>query len=229
MAKMNRVSLARKRELEEPDVVLSFLQRATVWVSLHRRQILISAGAFLAAVMIIVGGAYYFARTEKVAFDRLAGISPAALDKTTADADKQNKAMEAYRQLNEEYGRTYAGKVAGLKYAEAVYQAGDYEKAITAYREALSDFKGNAFLRALALNGLGYAHEARSEYDQAITCFQQILDDPEAMIKDEPLFHLGRLYALKGDKENSQAMFSRLLKDYPDSSYAKIIREGESG
>jgi tetratricopeptide (TPR) repeat protein len=229
MAKMNRVSLARKRELEEPDAVLSFLQRATVWVSLHRRQILMSAGAFLAAVIIIVGGAYYFARTEKTAFDRLARISPAIPDNTTADADKQNEAMDAYRQLNEEYGRTFAGKIAGLKYAEAAYQAGDYEKAIAAYREALSDFKGSPFLKALALNGLGYAHEAKSEYDQALTCFQQLLDDTEATIKDEPLFHLGRLYALKGDKENSQAMFSRLVKDYPDSSYAKIIRESESG
>jgi tetratricopeptide (TPR) repeat protein len=229
MAKMNRVSLARKRELEEPDAILSFLQRATIWVSLHKRQIMISAGAFMAAVILMVGGAYYLARTEKVAFDRLAGISPATPDNLAAADGKKTETTEEYQKLNEKYGRTLAGKIAGLKYAEGCYKAGDYEKAIAAYQAALSDFEKNSFFRILALNGLGYAHEARGEYDQALTCFQRILDDPGATIKDEPLFHLGRLYALKGDKENSQAMFSRVIKDYPDSSYAKIVREGGNG
>jgi tetratricopeptide (TPR) repeat protein len=229
MAKMSRVSLARKRELEEPDAILSFLQRATIWVGLHKRQIGISVGAFMAVLILLMGGAYYFARSEKVAFDQLAGINPMAPDNPAAADGKSAEKTEAYRQLNEKYGRTVAGKIAGLKYAEACFKAGDYEKAVAAYRQALSDFKGNAFLKALALNGLGYAHEARKEYDQALDCFKQLLDDAESVNKAEALFNAGRLYALKGDGENSQAMFSRVIKDYPDSSYAKIVQEGGNG
>lgn len=228
MAKMSRVSLARKRELEQPDVILSFLQRATVWVGLHRRQTTIAAGALLAIVVIIAAGAYFSARSDKVAFNRLTQIMPVNIDDPGADIDKAGIAEE-YRLLNKKYGGSVAGKIAGLKYADACYETGDYEKATAAYRKALSDFKGNSFFRILALSGLGYTYESSGDYDQAVTCFTKILDDPEATIKDEALFHLGRLYALKGDLKNSRAMFSRIIDDHPDSFYARIVRDGNSG
>ena len=121
-----------------------------------------------------------------------------------------------------------AGKIAGLKFAEISYQTGNYEKAIAAYEKALSDFKDTPFFKTIALNGLGYAHEANGDYDQAMACFRQILDDPQTAIKDKALFHLGRLYELSGDSESSRKMFSRIVADYPDSLYAEIVREGGS-
>ncbi len=228
MAKISRVSLARKRELEKPDVILDSLQRVSSWTGLHKRQVIVTAVILMAVIVVITGVSYCSIRAEQKAFDRLTQIMPVNSENAEAGGDKVD-AAEQYRLLNEKYGRTLAGKIAGLKYADDCYHSKDYEKAIAAYRKALSDFEDSDFFRTLALNGLGYAYEASGAYDQASACFKQILDDPRATIKDQALFHLGRLYELSGDLKNSRAMFERIVADYPDSLYARIVREGDSG
>ena len=226
MAKISRVSLARKRELEQPDVVLSFLQRASLWVAGHRLQTAVAAGAFIAVVVILAGATFFSSRAEKKAFDRLTQIAPA---NAAAEADQAADVAEQYRLLNKKYNGTVAGKIAGLKYADACYQNKDYEKAIAAYRKALSDFDDVGFLKKLALTGLGYTYEAIGDDDQAVSCFTRILEDPQVVVKDEALFHLGRLYGRQGDVKNTREMFGRIVADYPDSLYADIAREGSRG
>ena len=222
MAKFSRVSLERKKELEKPDAILEFLQRASLWVSLHKRETAVAAGAFLGVVLLVSGLTYFSARSEKIAFEQLTQISRQKSD----GADKAELA-EAYRQLNKKRGGTVAGEIAGLKYADACYNAGDYENAITAYQKALSDFKGNDFLEIMALNGLAYTYEAAGDYGRAITTFKQIVDNPHAPIKDKALFNLGRMYERQGDTSNSREMFKRIISDYPDSLYARVVKEGD--
>lgn len=224
MAKISRVSLARKKELEKPDAILEFLQRTSVWVSAHRRQTTIAAVSFFGIITIIAGVTYFSARSEKIAFARLTEISR----KSDTGVDKK-ELLEDYRMLNKKRGGTVAGEIAGLKYADACYEAGDYENAITAYQNALSDFKSNAFLEIMALNGLAYAYEAVGDFDQAIASFKQILDAPRAPIKDKALFNLGRLYERQGDSAASRDMFNRITTDYPDSLYATIVKENIGG
>ena len=224
MAKFSRVSLERKKELEKPDAILEFLQRASLWVSLHRRQTAIAAGAFLGVVILISGLTYFSARSEKIAFERLTQIS-----RQQADGAEKSELTKAYRELNKKRGGTVAGEIAGLKYADACYKAGDYENAITAYQKAVSDFKGKDFLEIMAWNGLAYTYEAAGDYDRAISTFKQVLENPQSPIKDKALFNLGRLYERKGDTDSSRKMFDRITSDYPDSLYARIVKEGNAG
>ena len=221
MAKISRVSLARKRELEKPDAVLSFLQQASLWLSTNKQQATIAAGAVLAVIIFVAVGTYVYSQAKEKAFNRLTRIMQVTPDPSGAAAST----AEEYKQLNKKYSHTTAGKIAGLKYADACYQAGDYENAITSYQKALSDFKNTPFFKIMALNGLGYSYESSGKYDQAITAFKKILDDPKASIKDETLFNLGRLYERQGDLKSSRGMFDRILADHPDSFYATLVRE----
>ena len=224
MAKISRVSLARKKELEKPDAILEFLQRASLWVNLHKRQAAIAAVVFLSIVALFSGLVYFSARSEKIAFARLTQIS----QEKTDGADKSDLAA-AYRQLNKKRGGTVAGEIAGLKYADACYSAGDYENAITAYQKAISDFKNKNFLKIMALNDLAYTYEAAGDYDRAISTFKQVLDNPQSPIKDKALFNLGRLYERRGDTDSSRKMFGRIISEYPDSLYARIVKEDNAG
>ncbi len=221
MAKMSRVSLARKRELEKPDRILEFLQSVSLWVSQNRKQTAIAAGSFLGIVIVVSAVFYFSGRAENKAFERLTQIMPAEGEAVVADS----ATAEKYRQLNKKYGNTVAGKIAGLKYADVSYELGDYKQAVSAYQNAVSDFKDNHFFRIMALNGLGYAAEAAGEIDRAVNTFKQIVDEPGAPLKDKALFQLGLLYKQQGDQENSRKVYQRILDDYPDSLYAEVIRE----
>ncbi len=220
MAKISRVSLARKKELEKPDAILEFLQQASIWVSSHQRQAIIAVGAFLGIIALFIGITYFSARSEKIAFTRLTEINQKA--ETGSD---QAEILEDYHLLNKKRGNTVAGEIAGLKYADACYAARDFENAITAYQQALSDFKHNNFLKILAVNGLGYAYEAVGDNDRAIEAFKQIIDTPHAPIKDKALFNAGRLYESLGDRDSSREMYSRITAEYPNSIYARIVIE----
>jgi len=71
---------------------------------------------------------------------------------------------------------------------------------------------GNFYLRA---------HNYRGALDR----FSFVLDQhPFDIAKDKILFHLGKTYTLMGNKAQSDKIFSNLLKQYPNSVYARETR-----
>ena len=52
---------------------------------------------------------------------------------------------------------------------------------------------------------------------------------PGQNLKDEALYHLGRLYNKLGQPEKSKAAYQKILSDYPDFIYIDIVKEQLSG
>ncbi len=229
MARMNRVSLARKKELEEPDKILAFLLKVTDTVVKHRNRIIAGLVGLVVIVALVFGMQTYLRNKEVRAFNRLAAVSPI---EAPGEADSRPATQEEkspYRSLYEKYGGTMAGKMAGFRYADACYQSGDFSSAIAIYKKLSKNFSGSPFFRQLALSSLGYAYEAAGEKAQARACFEKIVADPEAVLKDTALFNLARLWEETGAQEKSRELFATLAADYPDSLYADLAKEKSSG
>jgi tetratricopeptide (TPR) repeat protein len=229
MAKMSRISLARKKELDEPDQVLAFLIKVTNFVVENKNRVIGGVGALIAVFVIIVGVVSYGKKSEIKAFTQLAAVSSATTVGSSVPAESTEALKNQYRSLYETRPGTIAGKLAGFYYANICYDNGDMDTAISIYEKLSKKFKGQPLFRQRALSSLGYAYETAGDLDQARACFEKIVTAPAFAFKDKALFNLARLYGQTGDSQKSRELLATLASDYPDSMYADFAREKSGG
>ena len=123
------------------------------------------------------------------------------------------------------YSRKAGGKLAGVLYANMCYRAGEYEISVGLFKQALDDFADNPLLKGLILSGLGYTLEGKKDFPAAVTRFEEIVSDPDAIMKDEALFCLGRIYAKMGDTAKSTGAYKKIVSDFSDSIYIELAKE----
>ncbi|MDY6823847.1 MAG: tetratricopeptide repeat protein [Thermodesulfobacteriota bacterium] len=225
MARMNKVSLARKRELDQPDRFMSMFLATTGFMKQYRKHLSIAAGGIAVLAVIVAGSVYFSKKNEAAASAMLAQVTrqhQAAPD--TPMAELKNH----YQDIYEKYTETIAGKIARIRYADACYETGEVETAIAAYRDARRFFKKPAIAADLTSSSLAYAHEKSGDRDNAIADFKAIAEEPASPLKANALFNLGRLYEAAGEMEKSREAYATIVSDYPESRVAKIAREKTS-
>mgnify|MGYP006295844649 FL=1 len=116
-----------------------------------------------------------------------------------------------------------------LQYAAVAYRAGNYDKALELYDAAWNEFKNNTQFNHLILSGLAYTHAAKNDPEKAISYFQQVVADENAILKDQALFHLGLLLDETGEPEKSADAYNRIVSDHPQSVYAEIAKAKLAG
>ncbi len=231
MVRMNRVSLSRKKELEKPDEFLTFAQKALAKVLEYERQIMIGLVAVIVLLIAYAGIRYHSEKVGNKAFVLLnQGMSKYAAAVKADGPEKGRESVEAdFNEILEKYSGTVAGKIARVNFANICYTAGDYEKAITLYQEALGYYDKKHDFRNMILSGLGYSFEGKKDFRKSITYFEMIASGDNVVMKDEALYNMGRLYEQMGEKENSQNAYKRLISEYKDSMYIEVARESISG
>jgi len=230
MAK-KRVSRSRKRQLEEPDEFISISSRLLDIAMDHKEKISIVLGVILALIIGFVGKQYYSTKAESKVF--------ALLGKGMAKYEMINKAQGPYKAylgvekdfkpILEKYSRRDGGKLAGVVYANICYNGGDYDKAIGLYNKSLEDFNEIPLVKNLILSSLGHAHEKKKDYMTAAKYFEMIISAPDAIMKDEALFNLGKLYYDMGLSDKSKDAFKKIISDFADSIYIEIVKERVAG
>jgi len=219
--------ITRKQLLKEPDEFLTFSRRLFLSAVEHKNQIAIGFGVLLSIIIIISGIRFFSNRSENKAS---ALVREAMVKYETAVKDdgpeKAYADVEAdFQKILEEYSGKDAGKIAKVKYASICYDAGNTDKAIELYKEAIQDFNLHPSFRNFILSGLGYAYEKKKDYKAAVTYFEKITQGTDPLMKDEAFFNLGRLYADMGEADKSTEAFKTLLSDYTDSMYIELVKE----
>ncbi|MDM8553025.1 tetratricopeptide repeat protein [Desulfobacterales bacterium HSG2] len=225
MAKKKKIT--RKQLLKEPDEFLTFSRKLFRFVMEHKDQIAIGFGVFLTIIIIISGIRYLSDRSENKAsaLVREAMVKYEAAVKDNGPEKAYADVEENFQKILEEYSGKDAGKIAKVEYAGICYDAGNTDKAIELYKEALQDFNVHPSFGNLILSGLGYAYEKKKDYKTAVTYFEKITRGPNPLMKDEAFFNLGRLYAEMGEADKSTEAFKTLLSDYTDSMYIELVKE----
>jgi tetratricopeptide (TPR) repeat protein len=221
---------SRKELLEEPDPFLVFVGKAMDFGKKYQKEIVGTVGALVAVIIVITGVLYYKNQTE----DRAAAM----LGKTIARYDAVKKDESSFVALEEvkkefkgiidKYGSTDAGKSALMMYADVCYQTKNYDDALKAYKQAL-DAMGKTPFKSMILNGLAYACEGKEDYEQAADWFKKIASDETAVLRDQALFNLGRMYGKLGKPEQEKETLQQLVSEFPDSMYADLAGEKIAG
>ncbi|CAB5086690.1 hypothetical protein D3OALGA1CA_4110 [Olavius algarvensis associated proteobacterium Delta 3] len=219
--------MSRKELLKEEDEFLIFSQRLMQGAIQYRMHIAWGVAVFFALVIVIAGYRLITNRAENNAFALLQSATQTYQNELQVRGPEQ--ALEAVtpdvQHILKKYSGRTAGKMARILFAEFAYRGGQPDMAIELYQTALADVATRPVLEGRILSGLGYAYEAKTDYEEAAGYFEKVAAGEGYILRDEALFQMGRLYGLLGQTDRSLAAFKRIADDYPESIYAAIAKE----
>ena len=220
-------SKSRKQLLKEPDEFLSFSGKLLAALIKYKVYAISGLGLLIAIVLLVSGINYMGNRAENQAF--------VLLEKGRSDYGKAlasegpEKAYESaaknFQVIFKDYSGRDGGKLARIVYAGMAYDAGDFDKAVALYKDALADVDAYPGLRPFILSGLGQAYEAKKDYALAAQQFETITQGADPLLKEDAYLNLGLIYDRMGSPEKRTEVFKKFLADYPDSTFAGMVKE----
>jgi tetratricopeptide (TPR) repeat protein len=221
----------RKELLKEPDEFMTLTGKVVKFAADHKTQLTYGLGIILALAVIISAVRFISIRADNKA---AAMLEQSMMEYSSLQTQKKpdevfNAVSGSFQTILKKYGAKSSGKLARLIYANICYDAGKYEQAIDLYNTSLKDFAKYPMIHSQVLSSLGYAHEQQKEYTTAVSYFEKISAAPEQNLRDEALFHLGRLYNKLGQPEKSKEAYQKIISDHPDFIYIDVVKENISG
>lgn len=228
---MAKISLARKKELNQPDEFITLSAQALEYVKTNRKRIINYTCIVLALILGYSLYLYYVKTTEDKALFHLTQDMEWYEKATQANADAVS--LEEIRKKSDVFFDSYSGTAASMlaraHYASLFFDKGDYAEAAKRYTELLGSARKDESMINLTLCALGQAQEALNKQDEAVRNYETIIQSSCPVKKDEALFHLGTIYENKGDSEKSKRSYTRIVNDFPDSMYKDIAQDKISG
>ncbi len=223
---MAKVSLARKKELKEPDAFLDTSNQVAQFIQENKQKVVGGITAFLLIIVSISGYIAYSDYHNKKAFTEF------AKDLTWyegTDATAEKPSLKDVKERSDAFFSKYSGTVAGTlarsKYAGIFYAEGNYKDAVKLYERLAKDVKSDSALKNIALSGLAYTYEAMGQDDDAIKTFEMISNGVSDVKKADALFHLGMLYSKKNNNDKSMKAFETIVSSHSESVYIDIAKE----
>lgn len=231
MATAKKIS---RKELKEPDEFITFSARAFEFAQLHTREIIIGVASVVVLALLIWAGTAYSNKKEAQAARLLAqaqsllqSASPETAPGQTGvedrkdDPEAKGRGLELLEDVVQNYKRTKASGVARILLGQGYYEQGEYDAAIAVYDAFLVSKNRTAELTAMAWEGLGYAHEAKQDFAEAVTCYEKLTQ--MALSNVQPWAYLGvaRCCERLGEYEKALDAYRALLADQPQHPKAQ--------
>ncbi|MDY0219560.1 MAG: tetratricopeptide repeat protein [Desulfobacterium sp.] len=217
---VDKISNARKKELEQPDPFLETLQGWVNTVIRYKKQVAMVLGAIVAVVAVFSATLYSIGRSEDKASEFLARVLSNYND--TDPVKGYETVKDDVAEFISSYPNTAASAQARVRFAKIAFDAGKLEEAHGMYLGALDKFKGDKAMENLLFSSLGRTTLALGKMDEAETWFRKIVTAKGSMLKGEALFNLGLILADRGDSEQSQQLLQEVVRDHGDSIYAPM-------
>jgi tetratricopeptide (TPR) repeat protein len=223
--------LTRKQLLKEPDEFITFSGKLIQWLTTYKQQAIFAASGVFALLLATAGFQAYSNHAENKASALLTeGLAQYQTALKANDPVKAYQSVEkSFSRILDDYSSRNMGKIAGIEFANICYRAGEFDKAISLYKNALEEFSNTPFYKNLLLSSIGYAYEGKKDYESAAKFFEMLITSADASLKDISLYNLASVYEKMGNKEKSKATFARIAADFPNSIYIDIAKEKSLG
>lgn len=216
-----------RKELKQPDKVLSAMELGLEAVTTHRRVLLIGAIVLVAAVGLYI---FYHLRSNAKAqegaklFEQGLRTFTAGVDPSVSSGVKTKKGEEAqafrtvqdrakaalaiFDKIVRDYEGYAVARSAHFYRGRCLYDMKKYREAIAAFKKVLSSkpggcggggLPGSGALEALALENLGYAQLAKGRIGDARSTFGKLREIDKGNRRDWGYYHEALLLEAKGD------------------------------
>lgn len=233
MATTKRIT---RKEIKQPDEFITFSARAIEFAHAHTREIIIGIASVLALSLLIWAVSAYSnkraARASRLLAQAQALLHPISPEvqeqpvpaEAQADPEAEARALVLLQDLAESYKRTEAGRVARILLGQRYYEEGDFDAAIDTYEAFLKKANRKPELKAMALEGLAYAHEAKEDFAQAAICYEQLSKSPLTNAQGWACLGMARCYERLGEIQKATDAYRALLADHPQHPKAEEAR-----
>ncbi len=140
-------------------------------------------------------------------------------DAKTVQANLET-AIRLYRQIQEEFPRTFSAQLAWYFLGNALATQHDYEGAIDAYRRFITQSGTPPALLGLVYQRLGAAYLAHGEREEGYNAYTHVLQIPDALNKDQVMFELAKLEERENRTDQALVYYKQLVEEHPNSPFA---------
>ena len=201
----------RKKDLKEDKLVTLYF-KSRQWLEENIKYI--TGGA--TALLVVILGLLVISHLRQKA-GQAASVEFSKASRLYQASDYRNAAVQFTTIVNRS-GGTASGKLARFYLAQSLYNTGDYVGAQKQFRKFAASFSADKQIKVTALGGEAACLEQQGKPMEAAVKYEAIFDK----FKDLPrasyyLLRAARCYELADNTQKSQALFQKIIDDFPDS------------
>lgn len=212
--------ISKRHDLREDAVITSYA-RAWGYFDQNRKVVYGAIAGLVVVIALIIGWVLYQNKQSAEAEELLAGIISVYEEGSYQEALDGTADQLGLLEIADQYGSTDAGNLAHFYAADALYNLGEYERAL----EHFQDFdKPDGFLGASAIAGAAAVYENQGEHDRAADLYMEaarFFENP--LSSPQYLLNAGRAYESAGAFDEAQRAYEQIREDYPDSNIATQV------
>lgn len=212
--------ISKRHDLRE-DAVITWYARAWGYFDQNRKVVYGAIAGLVVVIALIIGWVLYQNQQAAEAEERLAGIVSVYEEGSYQEALDGTADQLGLLEIAGEYGSTDAGNLAHFYAADALYNLGEYDRALEHFQEF---DKPDGFLGASAIAGAAAVYENRGEHERAADLYMEaarFFTNP--LSSPQYLLNAGRAYESAGDFAEAQRAYEQIREDYPDSNIAAQV------
>ena len=221
---MAQISLARKKELQEPDEIEVFLKNLLEKSLQYKKELTIGLVVLFSGVLL-VSGLFYHHRAKETKASLMLAKLVSKYDAAQTSNSISDELMNNFKDFLETYSGTSAADFATIRYGNICYRQGKFDDAVSLYKDVLSEFKHDSIMKNIITSNLAYAYNEKQDYDNARKYFEEIAVEENALLKADALFNLGLIYAHMNDNAKSKESFEKIASFAKGSPYLDIVKE----
>lgn len=214
---------AKSRPVHDTPLV-SGKDRILLFVEQNRNAILIGLMIVVMGAVALGGLLWWHHQQREEALVLLEQAQKLYADRPIDQPDrlKQNmeQAIELFQRIVKEYPDTPSAGIALYLLGNALFDMGNVEQAIGAYRQFIEEYGSDEILLGFVYQRLGMAYLQQGEREKGIEVLSKVLSLPGATNKDQVLYELGKLQEMDGNTEQALAYYQELQNSFPYSPYA---------
>jgi len=223
---MAKKRVTRKELLKKDDEFISLSTRIYQFVITHKKKIQ-WAGICLGAIAVVTLGINLYLRhlnQQALAAYNKAYQNLVPNSSSQASEESIQRSTEELDRLIREYGWTKMATFAIPQLAYLKFGQGNYEEAISLYKDYLEQIGDNSIYQPMAYFGIAACYEAKEDYQSAIRYLKKIMDTDGAFLKEEAMYSLGRMYELHGRSDLSRETFQKFVSQFPQSPLLPLAK-----
>lgn len=231
-----------RKELKTPDDFQRIGKAIGQWVSGHPRTIIVIV-VLLVAVGVAAAATSISEQHQQAAADDAFSSALHALDRPVgtdsamgfpegakpfaSQKDQDTAIVSKLSPVMKKYGNTRAGATAAFLVGEAELREGHNDAAVKAFTQFLAESPVTDSLRAIALEGQGYAYEDAGKLDRALASFEQLETESSRshVLEGMGLYHQARILIRQNHKEKAAEKLAMVSKRFPDSTAARLAAQ----
>ena len=135
------------------------------------------------------------------------------------------EAAKAFEGVVEKYPSSDAAQGARYELGNLYFTAGEFDRSIQVYRVFIDKASGKDIRTVYAWFGIGYAYEAKKEYDKALEAFNRVVDSKPGNVHEGISYrNIARIYEEMNDRGKALDFYKKALEKTKDPAASSLLK-----